>query len=81
MADPNDRWEDNAPGKWYVDRQCILCSLCSELAPNNFKEADSGDHDFVYKQPETEEEEAACKEAMEQCPVEAIGNDGDEAST
>jgi ferredoxin len=29
------------------------------------------------KQPETPEEEALCKEAMEGCPVEAIGNDGE----
>jgi len=80
MADPNDKWKDNAVGKWYVDKQCILCSLCSELAPNNFKEAEAGDHDFVYKQPEGEEEEKGCQEAMEQCPVEAIGNDGDDGS-
>jgi hypothetical protein len=26
--------------------------------------------------PENPEEEAVCKEAMEGCPVEAIGNDG-----
>jgi len=77
MADPTDKWEDNVSGKWYVDKQCILCSLCTELAPDNFKEAESGDHDFVYKQPTTEEEEKSCQEAMEQCPVEAIGNDGE----
>jgi len=33
-------------------------------------------HSFVYKQPESPEEEALCKEAMEGCPVEAIGSDG-----
>ena len=31
----------------------------------------------VFKQPTTPEEEALCKEAMEGCPVEAIGNDGE----
>jgi ferredoxin len=31
----------------------------------------------VHKQPEGAEEEALCKEAMEGCPVEAIGSDGD----
>jgi ferredoxin len=31
----------------------------------------------VYKQPENPDEEALCKEAMEGCPVEAIGSDGD----
>jgi len=75
MADPNERWDDNVPGKWYVDKSCIICSLCSELAPNNFKEADAGDHDIVYKQPENDEEMQQCQEALEQCPVESIGKD------
>lgn len=79
MADVNDKWEDNVGGAWYVDKQCILCSLCCELAPNNFKESEAGDHDFVYKQPDNDEEVAQCQEAMEQCPVEAIGSDGEEA--
>ena len=77
MPDKNERWDDNVQGKWYVDKSCIICALCSELAPNNFKEADAGDHDIVYKQPENEEETKACQEAMEQCPVESIGNDGE----
>lgn len=76
MADFEERYEDNVPGRWYVDRKCILCSVCSEAAPNNFKESEDGDHDVVYKQPETADEEAQCEEAMAACPVEAIGNDG-----
>ena len=76
MAELNERYEDNVPGKWYVDKKCILCSVCSEAAPKNFKEAESGDHDVVYKQPSAEEEEQQCLEAMAACPVEAIGNDG-----
>ncbi len=75
MADLAERWEDNLKGPYYVDRNCIYCNLCMEIAPNNFKEADSGDHDIVYKQPENDEEIAQCKDAMEQCPVNAIGND------
>jgi len=80
MANTQDRFEDNAKGSWYVDKQCILCSLCAELAPNNFKESSSGNHDYVYKQPETPNEKEQCKEAMDQCPVEAIGNDGESPS-
>ncbi len=75
MADLAERWEDNLKGPYYVDRNCIYCNLCMEIAPNNFKEADSGDHDIVYKQPENDEEIVQCKDAMEQCPVNAIGND------
>lgn len=79
MADKTMKWHDNVPGKFYVDRECILCSVCSDAAPNNFRMADDEDHDIVYKQPENEEEVAQCYEAMENCPVEAIGDDGDEA--
>ena len=77
MADKEERYEDNVPGKWYVDKKCILCSVCSEAAPKNFRESDEHDHDTVFKQPEIESEERECEEAMAACPVEAIGNDGD----
>lgn len=76
MGDRSERYEDNVPGRWYVDKKCILCSVCSEAAPKNFREASAGDHDIVFKQPETPEEEQQCEEAMVACPVEAIGNDG-----
>lgn len=75
MADKTQIYSDNTPGKWYVDKKCILCSVCSEAAPKNFKESSDGDHDIVYKQPENSEEEMQCEEAMAACPVEAIGND------
>jgi ferredoxin len=52
------------------------CHLCRETAPANFKRNDDGGHSFVYKQAESPEEEALCKEAMEGCPVEAIGDNG-----
>lgn len=73
MASAKDRWDDNVAGSWFVDSNCILCSLCSELAPRHFRESDEGDHDVVYHQPETEDEIAACLDALNQCPVEAIG--------
>jgi ferredoxin len=63
-------------GEYYVDEQCIDCDLCRETAPANFKRNYDVGHSYVYKQAETPEEEAVCKEAMEGCPVEAIGNDG-----
>ena len=76
MADPNDRVEGNAPGKWYVDSSCIDCDVCRETAPNNFQANEDEGFSYVYKQPENDEEAALCEEAMEGCPVEAIGNDG-----
>ena len=77
MADPANKYSENANGKFYVDDQCIDCDLCRETAPANFKRNDDGGHSYVYKQAESPEEEALCKEALEGCPVEAIGNDGE----
>jgi len=76
MADAANKYPENVEGKFYVDDQCIDCDLCRETAPANFKRNDDGGHSFVYKQPESPDEEALCKEAMEGCPVEAIGSDG-----
>lgn len=69
-------WPDNVSGKYYVDEECIDCNLCSEIAPDNFRVNEEDGHDYVYKQPTTSEEEELCAEAMESCPVEAIGDDG-----
>ena len=79
MAVFANRYADNVPGKFYVDDQCIDCDLCRETAPNNFTRNEDGGYSYVYKQPGSPDEEALCKEAMEGCPVEAIGNDGEEA--
>lgn len=77
MADKTQKWEDNVPGRFYVDKECILCSLCTDIAPDNFKESEDGDHDFVHQQPRTPEELEKCLDALKQCPVDAIGQDGD----
>lgn len=76
MADKTKKYQDNVPGKFYVDDQCIDCDLCRETAPDHFTRNENGGYSFVSKQPTTPEEEARCKEAMEGCPVEAIGSDG-----
>ena len=77
MGDKDTRYEDNVTGQWYVDKKCILCSVCSEAAPKNFRESEAHDHDVVFKQPESPEEILQCEEAMAACPVEAIGNNGE----
>ncbi len=77
MADLGQKWKQNHPGKMFVDQSCIACDACVLSAPGNFKMDEEGGHAFVAKQPESAEEEAACKEAMEGCPVEAIGDFGD----
>lgn len=77
MANKSDKWPTNVGGKFYVDQQCIDCDLCRETAPSFFTRHDEGGYSFVMKQPTTEEEVAQCMEALEGCPVEAIGNDGE----
>jgi ferredoxin len=76
MADVTDRYEQNVEGKFYVDEQCIDCDLCRETAPSNFTRQEDEGYSYVYKQPENDEELEACTEAMDGCPVDAIGDDG-----
>lgn len=85
MADRRRIWADNVGGStlvggrrasFYVDHECILCTTCSELAPESFRRSDDEDHDVCYRQPRDAAELAACDQAMAACPVEAIGDDG-----
>ena len=78
MADKTQKLSDNAAGKFYVDNQCIDCDLCRETAPAFFTRNEDAGYSFVHAQPSSDEEVALCMEALEGCPVEAIGNDGDE---
>ena len=76
MADPTQRLSENVSGRYYVDATCIDCDLCRETAPANFTREDDAGYSFVFHQPEDAAQEAACLEALEGCPVEAIGEDG-----
>jgi ferredoxin len=80
MAIPADRLPQNIPGRWYVDAACIDCDLCRETAPTIFARHDEAGYSFVIRQPKTPEELALAEEARLGCPVEAIGQDGDEAT-
>jgi ferredoxin len=76
MADPKDRLLENVPGAWYVDSQCIDCDVCRVTAPGNFQRSEDKGYSYVFRQPDSAEENAQCQEAMDSCPVEAIGSDG-----
>lgn len=77
MADIDEKNEKNVPGKFYVDSNCIDCDLCRESAPDFFARDDDEGVSYVCKQPTTDEEVELCTEAMEGCPVQAIGDDGE----
>ena len=78
MADKNEMWPENVTGKFFVDEQCIDCDLCRETAPDYFTRNDDGGYSYVYSQPDADDEDALdlCLEALEGCPVEAIGKNG-----
>lgn len=67
---------DNVPGRYYVGDSCLDCDLCRATAPDNFERNNEGGYSFVKKQPETPEEEARCREAMEGCCTATIHDDG-----
>jgi ferredoxin len=77
VSDLSLKWKQNSAGKMYVDQSCIACDACVLAAPQNFKMDEEDGHAYVSKQPGDEAEAAACKEAMEGCPVEAIGDNGE----
>jgi ferredoxin len=80
MADLTQKLPENVAGQFYVDATCIDCDLCRETAPQNFRRNDALGRSYVHHQPEDPAQQAACLAAMEECPVEAIGNEGSHAS-
>lgn len=69
---PKGKYGQNAPGRFWVDNQCIDCDLCRQCAPANFNRSSDEGHAFVSKQPTTPKELKQCQKAKNACPVEAI---------
>lgn len=80
MADPTDKTPPNADGAYYNDSTCIDCDLCREIAPSLFRRNDDLGLSYVWRQPETKEETALAEEALNSCPTESIGRDGELAA-
>lgn len=76
MASKEDKVPENVPGKFYVDDQCIGCDMCRSLAPDFF-EMNSDGNSYIKQQPQSQSDIDLCTEAMESCPVQAIGDDGE----
>jgi len=76
MADHEDRNDKNVEGRFFNDYSCIDCGLCPEIAPNVFKRDDDEGYSFVFKQPNTPNDIALAREAVESCPTESIGEMG-----
>lgn len=76
MADRSAKFEQNIEGKYYVDDQCIACDACVMEAPSFFEMNDEDGHAYVKLQPTTAQGLQECQDALEACPVGAIGDDG-----
>jgi len=55
-----------------VDDNCSACGLCVETCPEVFELPDEADITSVIVDEVPPEAEDACREAAEDCPVEAI---------
>ena len=77
MADKTLKLPQNVPGRYYVDETCTACQVCTDAAPDHFRLDDEEGTAYVFHQPSTPEEEEECGEAMNGCPCESIGDDGD----
>lgn len=77
MADKSRKVAGSVAGRFYVDTTCIDCNLCRETAPKNFQRNEEGGYSYVFRQPTNPAEEADCRQALEECPVQAIGEDAE----
>ena len=73
MADEKDKNIENVDGLFFVDSQCIACDACVEEAPAFFTMNDTDGHAYVFHQPKFTSEIEICQNALDICPVNAIG--------
>jgi len=66
LADPA-----NAPGDFFVDRNCISCPTCRQIAPITF--GDGPRQPVVVRQPQSEQEDFQALIALVSCPAGSIG--------
>ena len=55
-----------------LEDDCIGCGLCKERAPENMEEIEGESLARVFSQPANAEQEEACLEAAEFCPIGAL---------
>lgn len=78
MADVTKKYPTNVKGKVYVDNTCIDCDLCRAEVPEVFARHDDG-YSYVAHQPESDEVMERTVEVIGNCPVEAIGDNGEDS--
>lgn len=73
MALLADRVPENVDGPYFVDLNCIDCDTCRCIGPDHFERSAKNGYSYVCLQPRDEDEEDILEEAMDCCPVGAIG--------
>jgi glyoxylase-like metal-dependent hydrolase (beta-lactamase superfamily II)/ferredoxin len=71
VANAADTVPENVPGPFFVDRTCIDCDTCRQLAPATFAEAAA--YSFVQLQPQSDGELRAALHAQLACPTASSG--------
>ena len=71
------KYDDNAPGKYYVTDACNGCGLCFSVALQNFMYSNDSSYYYIYQQPADEREEVDIREAISVCPMDCIKEDSD----
>ena len=68
-------YEESASGAYCMKDAYIDCDLCRQTAPFFFARKQTGNvgSTYVQRQPLTLHEERARREALDACPVDAIG--------
>ena len=74
MARRADRLDANVDGDFFVDRSCIDCDLCRQLAPAVFARSDAHAQSFVHAQPRDDRERLRAAMALVTCPTASIGS-------
>ena len=73
MARAADAIAENAAGDFFVDRSCIDCDLCRQLAPAVFARSDRQAQSYVAAQPANDEVQHRALMALVTCPTSSIG--------
>ncbi|MGZ5429019.1 MAG: ferredoxin, partial [Thermoanaerobaculia bacterium] len=79
MARLAERLPENAPGDFYVDRTCIDCATCRQMAPEVFTQG--GGFSYVAHQPGSPAVESRALKALVACPTGSIGTANRAAKT
>ena len=76
MASIHKRLADNVPGEFYVDKTCIDCDTCRQVAPEVFTRSDAAGMSYVHRQPVDVYQAERARMALVACPTSSIGTLG-----